>query len=211
MSGAGEPSEARVPWFARLLRPASLDAVAPVRRERLVMACRIALLLPAIVLMGVPANVALGDAPMAVGTTLLLVLTVATPVLVAAGRFDAGRLVLVLGGPLALMGPAVLAGGVVVANLTALPYAVLTMSPMPALVFAPEEGRLRSACNAYFAVVLLGHDLLLARLSELPAPPLNVKLAQLVLWLIMVLTLHVVSGALAAKRRADPVDGPGAD
>jgi len=78
---------------------------------------------------------------------------------------------------------------VVVANLAALPYAVLTMSPMPALVFAPEEQRLRAACNAYFFVVLLGHDLILAHLSALPAPPLNVKLAQLVLWLVLVLSL----------------------
>jgi len=177
----------------RIVRPASLAGLPRALRARVVLTSQIALLLIGITAIGVPANILAEDRAMVAGSLLLLVIVAGTPALVAAGRFDAARLLLVLGGPAALMGPALLGGGVAVANLSALPYAVLTMSLLPALVFEPrEERRMRAGCNAYLGIVVAGHDLVLARLGGLPAPPLNAKLAQLVLWLLVLATVRFI-------------------
>jgi hypothetical protein len=177
--------------LTRIVRPAALDAAAPALRTRLVLSNQIALILACISAIGIAANAVLGDGAMVVGSALLLIPVAGTPRLMAGARPDAARLLLVLGGPLLLMGPGLLGDGVDLANLVALPYAVLTMSLLPSLVFDPRTERgLRSWCNVYLGLILVGHDLALAHVGGQALPPPNAKLAQLVLWALILAALH---------------------
>jgi hypothetical protein len=186
---------------SRITRPRALVGVAPALRERLVLTSQIALVLAVISAIGVAANLHVGDPAMVVGSASLLVVTAAVPTLVAGGRFGAARAVLVVGSPAlmlgpAVLGPALLGDGIRLANLAALPYAVLTMSLLPSLVFEPSTERApRAVCNVYLLAILLTHDLLIARLAGHATPPLNVKLVQVALWILMLASLRFAEQA----------------
>ena len=177
----------------RITRPRALAGLDPDRQARLVLTGQVALILVLVAAVGIPGNLRDGDHAMATGLGLLLVVSVGTPALSAGGQFAAARLLLVLGSPVLLLAPALLGGGVNAANLAALPYVVLTISLLPTLVFAPvAERRLRGASNLCMLLILLGHDLALARVGELPPPPEPAKAAQLILWLLLMASMRFV-------------------
>lgn len=180
-----------LPLLTRITRPASLGETPPSRRDRLVLANQIAVLLVPVAVLGGAGNAVSGDRAMATGLGLLILVAFGTPGLCAAGRFTAARALLVLGSPVLLLGPGMLGASFQVANLAALPYAVLTMSLLPTLVFDPDaERRLRGSCNLALLVVLLGHDHLLAHIAGQPGPAADTKMAQAALWLAALASLR---------------------
>lgn len=165
------------------------DALEPYKRRRVALSNQIALLLVPVVLIGIVLNVTGGDAGMALGFVALLPVIAAVPLLNQAGRRGASRLVLIAAPPIVLVLAPMLSGSISVGNFLAIPYAILTMSLLPLLLFHSEEERiLRRIGITLLALFLFTHDRFLMQVLTDEAHKLMaadytiIKLPQVILW-----------------------------
>lgn len=183
--------------ISRVFNLGTGEGTAAPLRKRIVLSNQIAAILVVIMLVGAPTNLQSEDRAMLLGLTLLAGVAVSVPVLNGIGLTTISRLVLVLAPPVLLIGPFVIAGPVGLSHLMVLPYALLTMSLLPLILFHEKSERLQQRIGiVVIGLVLLGHDRLLvpALASEdqawAEAELGEIKLGAVILWGLIIASVR---------------------